>query len=382
MMMMRLAIMCSILAACGGGGGGGHPAPVPSTPLASTPPASTPPASASASAPAPGSAPVTPAPAAKATAEELEHVDVFGSKQLGREAVLARWGDQLARLLRDESGFELKERLEAEIKAAGSFAFVDISLITYFSPNRSYATVDLVDADDAARRMRFAPEPTATHPDPDGLLALYREYFEKVMKMLRDGAIKPAKEDCPFWHCISFGHESLIPYRDAFAKRVPPVEKELAGVLREDRNATHRADAAFLLAHISSGTRVVELMLPAIRDASPLVRNNAMRVLALISEHHPEIPIPVEPIIEALHFPATTDRNKAAAILGGISSRPMSARVRDQIITGAGDVLVDMLALKQPNNHDYAYKILKDLSGRDLGEHAASAWRAWLRAPR
>jgi hypothetical protein len=353
--MMRHVFACSILAACGGG----QRAPGPTSPSAA------------------GPAPSAPA---KATAEELERIDVFGSKKLAREVVLARWGDQLARLVRDES--ELKAPLEAEIKAAGDFAFVDISLITYFSPRRSFATVDLVDADDAARRMRFAPEPTGAHPDPDGLLALYHEYFEKVMKMLMDGTIKPAKEDCPFWHCISFAHESLIPYRDAFARRVPPVEQQLADVLREDRNATHRANAAFLLAHISSGKRVVELMLPAIEDASPLVRNNAMRVLALISESHPEIPIPVEPIIEALHFPATTDRNKAAAILSGISSRPLSAHVRDQIVAGAGEVLADMLALKQPNNHDYAYKILKDLSGRDLGEHDVDAWRAWLRARR
>jgi hypothetical protein len=43
-----------------------------------------------------------------------------------------------------------------------------------------------------------------------------------------------------------------------------------------------------------------------------------------------------------------------------------------------GDILVDMLALRQPNNHDYAWRILKTLHGDDLGEHAIDAWRAWV----
>lgn len=332
---------------------------------------------------APAPAAPAPAPVAKATAEELERIDVFGSKQLGREAVLARWGERLARLLRDDPDMDDKSAIEAEITAAGGLALADISLITYFSPRRTFATVDLVDAADRARRMSFAPAPTGTHADPDGLIALYAEYHDKVMKLLMDGAIKPSKEACPFWHCISFAHESLHVYRDAFAKRVPPVEQQLATVLREDRRDEHRADAAFLLAHISSGPRVVALMLPAVRDPSTLVRNNAMRVLALIAQDHPEVPIPVDPVLEALHYPGTTDRNKAAAILDGITKRPpVPPPLREQILAAAGDVLVDMLALKQPNNHDFAYSILKQVSGRDLGEHAVDAWRAWLRSPR
>jgi hypothetical protein len=252
----------------------------------------------------------------------------------------------------------------------------------YFSSRATYVTLDLVDADDRARRMRFGPEPTGTHPDPDGLLALWEEYAEKALKMLMDGTVKPEKEPCPFWHCLTFAHDSLLPYRDAFAKRVPTVWLELAAVLREDRRKDRRAAAAFLLAHIASGERVVELMLPSITDPNELVRNNAMRVLALIAEDHPAIAIPVAPILEALHFPATSDRNKASAILDSLTRRGLDPAMRDQLLAGAGEVLVDMLALRQPNNHDPAYRILKQLSGRDLGEHAIDAWRAWLRAPR
>lgn len=39
-----------------------------------------------------------------------------------------------------------------------------------------------------------------------------------------------------------------------------------------------------------------------------------MRVLAEIALRHPQIEIPLVPILEVLEFPATTDRSKAAAI--------------------------------------------------------------------
>lgn len=323
--------------------------------------------------------PVTPA---------LERVDVFGSKQLDRATLIARWGDELAGFVRDaDAGNDNPSKyaaLESKIQQAGSFALVNISVLTYYYPSRrAYATVDLVDEADRARRMAFAAEPTGTHPDPDNLIALWDEYETKQRQLVQSAKITSdalKNEKCPFWHCMTFAHESLVPYRDAFAARVPAVESQLVEVLRDDRRDSNRAAAAFLLTHLASGPHVVELLLPSIRDPGTLVRNNVLRVLTMISWYHPEVPIPVEPVIAALQFPLTLDRNKSSAILKGISQHA-SAEVRAQIKAGAGDVLVDMLALRQPNNHDFAYEILKNISGRDLGEHAVEAWRAWVREP-
>jgi hypothetical protein len=170
----------------------------------------------------------------------------------------------------------------------------------------------------------------------------------------------------------------LAPYAERFAARVPARADALAAVLREDARPDHRADAAFLLAHLPDGAGVVELMLPAIRDPEARVRNNAMRVLAMIAAKDPTIAIPLPPILAALDYPTTTDRNKAAAILASLAKlEPNRAAIR----AGAGDLLVKMLALRQPNNHDFAHEILKDLAGRDLGEHDVAAWRAWLARP-
>ena len=37
-----------------------------------------------------------------------------------------------------------------------------------------------------------------------------------------------------------------------------------------------------------------------------------------------------------------------------------------------------MLRLGQPNNHDYAYRILKAISGQQFGERDYQAWETWL----
>lgn len=347
MLRLSFALSLSILIACGGGRA---PAPAPAVP--------------------------------KASPAELERIDVFGSRQLDRDAVLARWGDRLAQVLRDPEAAD-ERKLEAEIRAAGRFAYVHLAWVMYPPPEAvAYLTIDLVDEEDRERRMTFAPAPTGTHGDPDGLIALWTEYERAAMARVMDGSAKLMGEKCPFWHCLTFAHESLVPYRDAFARRVPAVERELAAVLREEARGNRRAAAAFLLAHLASGERVVELMLPSIDDPDELVRNNAMRVLALIATNHPQIAIPVAPIVAALRYPSTSDRNKASGILAGITRRPLDAATREAILAGGGEILVDMLALRQPNNHDFAYTILKQLSGRDLGERAIDAWRAWLRAPR
>src|SRR5262245_23488202 len=147
-----------------------------------------------------------------ATPAELERIDVFGSKKLRRDAVLARWGDRLAQLARHPERSAEKAAIEAEIKATGGLAFVDIAMFSSVAPKTTYTTVDLVDDEDRARRMTFTAEPTGTHGDPDGLIALWDEYEAKVLGMMVDGTIPPSADDkCPFWHCISFGHASLHP---------------------------------------------------------------------------------------------------------------------------------------------------------------------------
>ena len=83
----------------------------------------------------------------------------------------------------------------------------------------------------------------------------------------------------------------------------------------------------------------------------------------------------------ALEYPATLDRNKAAAILAALLEQPGKERLYPLVAARAGATLLAMLRLQQPNNHGFAHRILKTLRGRDLGARDYAAWEAWLRTP-
>lgn len=308
--------------------------------------------------------------------------DTFGSKRISATEISKQYGAQIDEWVaagknqRLEYG-ELKKVIESAIKNQFGFAYVNLSLITYFAPHPGdYVTVDVVEPQDAAKRMSFLPEPKGQFDDPDGLIALWEQYLQLAFEIQRAGQFEYPKT-CPAWHCThGFENPKLAPFLEKFSKFVPSNEKKLARILREDARPQFRGNAAFLLAHIKSGQAVVKYVLGSIRDSSELVRNNAVRVLSDIAMKHPEIEIPVEPILQALNFPATTDRNKAGYTLVSPSQKEKNKKA---IIQSVGQILLDMLKLQQPNNHDPAYAILKNISGQNFGERDYEAWEKWLK---
>jgi hypothetical protein len=313
----------------------------------------------------------------------LRGIDVYGSSRTADHRIQAKVSDQLVALAaaldaRDERLFaSRKAAIIAEIKTMGDFAFVDVSIVQYFNPTPGeFATVDLVDRQDQKKRMTFLPAPTEKFPDPDGLLAAMEGYVGKGFALLRAGQITGQWEDCGAWHCLfGFRNAALAPYGAWFKAQVPVDEAALVEVLRHDATSAHRADAAFLLAHIADGQKLVDLLIPSIQDENSEVRNNILRVLQDIANHHPEIKIPLAPIVSALDFPGTLDRNKSAAVLAGLADQP---GLRARIAREAGPILLRMLRLQQPNNHDWAYIVLKKISGETYGERDYNRWASWL----
>jgi hypothetical protein len=336
--------------------------------------------------PAPVAAAPPTAPAAPSRpAPMLKAIDVYGTVRIDVAAVKARWGDRIQRMLATEDDSERK-KLETEISDAiraehTQLGWVKLSVITYFQPEeqRSYLTIDAVEQADMASRFRFRPAPQGSVPDPAGLIAAWKEYEATFFGLLQRNEISPRRVDCPAFHCLGgYQHEQLKPFGDRFVTDVPANEAQLIRVLQEDRAPENRGAAAFLLAHIQDGKKLVALMLPMLDDAAPLARNDAMRVLADVARFHPDLDIPLEPVLHALNGPTTTDRNKAVAIVASLLDRPDGARRYREVIQKAGPVLLKLLALEQPNNHDFAYKILKQVSGKDLGERDIAAWQHWL----
>lgn len=311
----------------------------------------------------------------------LGAIDVYGSKRVSSIAISTDYGAKIEQWVRElnqgqPESVRLKQEIETSIKNKYDLAYVDLSLITYFAPSSGqYLTVDVVEPQDAAKRMDFLPQPTGHFEDPDDLIALWNEYLETAFDLQRSGQFQYPKS-CPVWHCThGFEHPKLASYLDQFNRRVPPNESKLARILKEDERAGFRANAAFLLAHIQNGASVARYSLESIRDPSSLVRNNTLRVLSEIANSHPEIDVPLAPVLNALEFPSTTDRNKAGYTLVGLSKLEKN---KTPIAKSSGRTLLLMLKLAQPNNHDPAYQILQNISGKSFGDRDYDSWENWL----
>ncbi len=316
----------------------------------------------------------------------LVAVDVFGSKHVPRDQIVATAGFELGSEVEFSSPDfgKLLDGASQRLRERYHFPFVEVSPISYFgaSPDagKVFITIDVVEPEDA-KHLKFAAAPAKDIPDPAGLVAAWLEYETVVWPLVRSGAYKPPYTCKGGMHCaLGFAHPDLAPREDMFIERVPAHFKEITAVLKQDRDSKRRAAAAFLLAYGTDRKRVIEALIPSIDDPNATVRNNVMRVLVMIQEKSDTVVLPLPAILHAMQFPTTTDRNKAAYALAGIARHATPAE-RTRIARDCGDTLLAMVAMQQPNNRDPALKILQAISDQDHGTDVA-AWRAWLEGAR
>ncbi|HTJ43824.1 MAG TPA: HEAT repeat domain-containing protein [Kofleriaceae bacterium] len=314
----------------------------------------------------------------------LAGVDVFGAHRVSADELVAAAGFTIGMpaALDDPAFDKAIEDATAAIKAKWDFAFVKVSPINYFGTGpdagKTYVTIDVVEKGDEAR-MKFAAAPKGTVKDPAGLVAAWNAYEDKMWPLLQKGELEVGKCRGGLHCALGFGHDSLRDLEDAFIDGAPKHWRALRDVLRKDKDVAKRAAAAFVLAYAGPADRVVTALVPSIDDPSGLVRNNVVRVLVEIQEKSKKPIVPVGPLLRALRMPEVTDRNKAAYALQYLVATDPD-RFRAQVLKEAGDTLVEMTALAQPNNRDPAVAILTSLAGKDLGSPAA--WRAWVNAQR
>ncbi len=312
----------------------------------------------------------------------IKGIDVYGTSQITANQVQQKLGAKFAELAKQYPDGPDVEKLFGEInkrlKKMGDFAYVNIGMTIYPDDLQGlYVCIDVVDKADKVKRMSFLPEPTKTIADPEGLVGAWNEYLKKHFDLFMKGQLHKLTGNCPALHCINeFSNPELKPYLEIFQTKVPRNKDALVQLLRESKNAEQRAAAAFLLAHTTDAVALVLILEPSIADASSIVRNNVMRVLMEIANRQKEVAINIAPIIKALDYPNDTDRNKALYTLLGLTDRPENkAAIRHQ----AGETLLKILRLTQPNNHEPAYEILKKISGENFGDRDYVKWEAWLK---
>lgn len=315
-------------------------------------------------------------------------LDVYQSKQITAQQIDKMFGadlKQIAAMMISLNAFPTPKnskdlmskmgKLLGEIHKLGDFAYLSVSPVMYPGIKRISFSIDVVDKD-AEKRMRdFLPKPQKMLDDPNHLIENWQAYEKDAFNYMIRHKIGKPYQHCPAFHCI-FGFEQpgLKHYGEKFSREVPRFKKQLISILRNDRREQNRGAAAYLLAHLKDPNEIVEALSPSIRDSHSSVRNNVMRVLAGTAASAKVNRFPIDAAIKALSYPAESDRNKALYMLLSITTMPKyAAYVREH---GCYDV-VAQFHMAQPNLHDMAHNVLKNISGKNYPANDISAWDNW-----
>ncbi len=319
----------------------------------------------------------------ESNATVIRGTDLFGSERICKEELMsaepALWSElhsalEVAELGGNERVAKIVNQLEERLRRNYGLPYVHISIIFYFQGDEreAYITIDVVEKEDAERRLNFNSHPQGMFNDPDGLIAQWDAYLQIGWDLLEKGEIGCGEVKCRAFHSI-FGHQhpQLAHFEELFIDGVAKNKEILIDILHCDSNDHRRASAAFLLAYMRDGQQLANILESSISDPSSEVRNDVLRVYSMIAQDYPNIVIPMEKILTALNYPDATDRNKAAAVIYGVVSHDEGlSKFGKLILNTSGDTLLKMMQLQQPNNSDWAYLIIQRISGMDLPKDA------------
>lgn len=321
--------------------------------------------------------------AAQSTAT-LRGVDVYRSAVLTSDKARMLFGDRLREIVelrnkhvpaQTQKAEELRLKLEREAGRLAGIAYVELSVSEYFTSvdHAMYATFDVVDEIDRAR-LAFLPKPKRTIRDPDGLIAAWKQYYDVGSALSRRGQMSVDRPDCPGFYCLWGGPTpELAALQKKFVHGAAVKEAELRLVLAHEADGDKRAAALFVLSYGTRGDKVVEACQGALKDSSSAVRGAALQILADVVNHRKDLRVDVDTILPLLDDPVDVVRGKTMGLLVPMIDNDLQRRK----MMLAAPRLVDLLRLKQPDNHDLAFTVLGLISRKNLDRRDYSGWQAW-----
>lgn len=276
-----------------------------------------------------------------------------------------------------EKSETVRKAIERDASKLPGIADARVTLSEYFTSvdHATYVTFDVVDEADRGR-LAFAPAPKKTLPDPGGLLAAWKTYYDLGSALARRGEMPVDRPDCPGFYCLWGGATpELDALQTKFVVGAASKEKELRATLVYEADAEKRSAAVFVLSYCSRGEKVIETCLSALKDPSAVVRGAGLQVLADVINHRRDLPIDPERITALLDDPSGSVRRKALGLLV-----PMTGddKQRKKILPAAPR-LVALLKLTEPGAHDLAYTVIGRLSKKSFDHRDYASWEKWAK---
>ncbi|STX52324.1 Uncharacterised protein [Legionella busanensis] len=322
-------------------------------------------------------------------------IDLYGDNSNHANQVLKKYSSELKKLINNTNQIILmndakkqerellnlamkKKYLVERIKKNEHYAFVDFQTIYYPAEKNYYTTIEVVRHDEKHRLHYVQPKINISKnkTNQNDLINKRIKFDQLEMRLLNENKLSPSDSTCPVYHCVSgFNNPSLQPYLNVFNKGAIKQKKLIKKTLTDDPNPERRAAAAFLVGHFKDPNEIITTLSSSINDRSETVRNNVMRVMGQTMAKSHLFDIDANKVLPLIDSPYTTDRNKALFIL---SSAAKSQNNKKIILEKGRKKLVAILQLKQPNNHEFAYLILKEISGKNYSDKDIQSWQNWL----
>lgn len=328
-----------------------------------------------------------------------ENFDIFGVEDKTKEQISSACSDMMTKYIAFSTKLfassskpstqdllyqeKLEQQIVSKAKQYGQFSHVHVSKIYYPIDKKTYATLDLVKINDTFRlpkQAKLKSNKTLKHSkEVNELFSLWKTYLDRKYDLMRSNQLDFGKSSCPVPHCIwGFDAQELKDTLPKLKKGVVKHKPELVEIIKHSSNDHKRGDAIFILAHDDNYKDLAKFLINFTDDPNDVVRNNVMRVLGAIATKYEVAQLDINRILTALNYPYVTDRNKAAFVLYGIAKHNPSTH--QQIINQAGETLLKLLKLQQPNNHEFAYQILKEISKKTFDERDYDSWEKWVRS--
>ncbi len=327
---------------------------------------------------------LTAAPASAQSTATLRGLDVYRSAVLTPAKAREEFGQKLTELvyLRNqhrpastEKAESIRKSIESEAGKIPGIAQARLTISEYFTSvdHAMYVTFDIVDESDRGR-LAFAPAPTKTVTDPEGLLAAWKAYYDLGSVLTRRGQMPVDRPDCPGFYCLWGG---ATPELDALQKRfiagATIKERELRMALAHEADEEKRAAALFVLSYGLRGEKVVESCLAALKDPSAVVRGAGLQILADIINHRKDLRVDSALITPLLDDPSGSVRGKTLGLLVPMVDDPIQAKK----IATAAPRLIAILKLNEPGSSDLAYTVLGQLSQKSYDRRDYASWEKW-----
>lgn len=274
-----------------------------------------------------------------------------------------------------------EKQLLTKINKLGHFYISKISTIYYPDNKQVYSTLDLVQASDTIRQPYTSIKRVKREIKQDqglkDLFLVWNQYNETNIELIHKNNVDLKSKSCPVIHCTwGFDKHELKVVLPKLKSGVTRYKTRLIDIIKYSNNDSDREKAIFILAHDENYHELAKLLINYTNDPDDIVRNNSMRVLGAILSKHVIQGFDIHRILLALNYPYVTDRNKAAYILWDIVRQDKATH--QVVIKDSGVTLINLLKLKQPNNHELAYLILKEISHQNYSEYDYQSWQNWL----